>query len=512
MPVSVVLRAENITKTFPGVKALENVSFDLRQGEVHSLCGENGAGKSTLIKTLSGIWRTGTYDGAFYVDDVEAKFTGIADAEAAGVAVIYQELALVSDMTVAENVYLGHEPTKFGCIDWDKMYADASELLGRFGIDIDPVERVGNLGVGKQQLVEIVKALKKESHILILDEPTAALTEREVEILLEMVREICSRGIACIYISHKLDEVFAISDRITVLRDGKSIVTFDAKATDQNEVIRNMVGREIEDLFPFVPGEIGEEVLCVENLTVKDEDGREWVKSVSWQLRRGEILGLGGFMGAGRAELLMNVLGADGTRTGGTVSYKGRPFTPGTPQESIRAGLVMVPEDRKRYGLVLDQSNSFNFSLSSLGKVTRSCGMVDMNQEVRRNEEISRQLRVKAPTIETETGTLSGGNQQKVVLGKALLCKPDVIFLDEPTRGIDVGAKLEVYELINTLKANGTAVVLGSSEMRELMGLSDRIIILAEGRVGGTFERADFSQETLLAAAIGASASPSPFS
>ncbi|MCF3651623.1 sugar ABC transporter ATP-binding protein [Synoicihabitans lomoniglobus] len=508
MSDSLVLRADRITKTFPGVKALEDVSFDLRRGEVHSLCGENGAGKSTLIKTLSGIWATGSYEGAFYVDDNEARFKGIADAEAAGVAVIYQELALVSDMTVAENIYLGHEPTRFGFIDWDRMYADAAELLGRFGIDIDPAERVGNLGVGKQQLVEIVKALKKESHILILDEPTAALTEREVEILLNMVREIRARGIACIYISHKLDEVFAISDRITVLRDGKSIVTLDAAATDQNEVIRNMVGREIEDLFPFVPANAGEEILRVDDLTVQDEDGRDIVKSVSLNLRRGEVLGLGGLMGAGRSELLMNVLGADGTRTGGTVNYRGQPFNPATPQDAIRAGLVMVTEDRKRYGLVLDQSNSFNFSLASLGKVTRRSGMVDVNQEVRRNEEISRQLRVKAPTIETETGTLSGGNQQKVVLGKALLCEPDVIFLDEPTRGIDVGAKLEVYELINALKSRGKAVVLVSSEMPELMGLSDRIIMLAEGRVGGTFARADFSQEKLLAAAIGADTAP----
>ena len=508
-----VLRADHITKSFPGVKALENVSFDLRQGEVHSLCGENGAGKSTLIKTLSGIWAAGTYEGAFYVDGVEARFHGIADAEAAGVAVIYQELALVSDMTVAENIYLRHEPTRFGLIDWDKMYADASALLGRFGIDIDPAERVGNLGVGKQQLVEIVKALKKESHILILDEPTAALTEREVDILLHMVREIRARGIACIYISHKLDEVFAISDRITVLRDGKSIVTLDAAATDQNEVIRNMVGREIADLFPFVPAQPGgEELLRIDNLAVKDEDGHAVVKDLSLSLRRGDVLGLGGLMGAGRSELLMNVLGADGTRTGGTVTLKGRPFAPRTPQESIQAGLVMVTEDRKRYGLVLEQSNSFNFSLSSLGKVTRASGIVDVNTEVRRNEEISRQLRVKAPTIETETGTLSGGNQQKVVLGKSLLCEPDVIFLDEPTRGIDVGAKLEVYQLINDLKARGKAVILVSSEMPELMGLSDRIVMLAEGRVGGTFDRADFSQEKLLAAAIGLGAAAAPSS
>ncbi len=506
----IVLRAEAITKTFPGVKALADVSFDLRAGEVHSLCGENGAGKSTLIKVLSGIWPAGSYEGAFKVDDHTAQFNGIADAEAAGIAVIYQELALVSDMTVAENIYLGHEPTRFGFIDWDKLYHDAAKLLSQFGIDIDPAARVGDLGVGKQQLVEIVKALKKDSHILILDEPTAALTEREVDILLNMVREIRNRGIACIYISHKLDEVFAISDRITVLRDGHSIVTLDAAATDQNEVIRNMVGREIADLFPFVAAPQGEEILRVAHLTVLDDEAHTVVKDVSLTLHRGEVLGIGGLMGAGRSELLMNILGAGGQRTAGTITFKGAPFTPATPQDSIRQGLVMVTEDRKRFGLVLEQSNSFNFTLSSLGKVTRASGLVDVNQEVRRNEVISQQLRVKAPSLETETGTLSGGNQQKVVLGKALLCEPDVIFLDEPTRGIDVGAKLEVYELINTLKAENKAVILVSSEMPELMGLSDRIIMLSEGRVGGEFPRAQFTQEKLLAAAI--SAFPTPTS
>ncbi len=499
---SVVLRADKITKSFPGVKALADVSFDLRRGEVHSLCGENGAGKSTLIKTLSGIWPAGSYAGEFLVDDTPAHFHGIADAEAAGLAVIYQELALVSDMTVAENIYLGHEPKRFGFIDWDKMYRDAGELLQRFGIEIDPTARVGDLGVGKQQLVEIVKALKKDSHILILDEPTAALTEREVDILLKMVREIRDRGIACIYISHKLDEVFAISDRITVLRDGHSIVTLDAASTDQNEVIRHMVGREIEDLFPYVATPRGDEILEVSHLSVSDADSRPVVKDVSFTLHRGEVFGIGGLMGAGRSELLLHILGASGQRTAGAVSFKDAPFNPVTPQDSIRQGLVMVTEDRKRYGLILDKTNSFNFSLASLGKVTRPSGLVDVNAEVRRNEAISAQLQVKAPSLETETGTLSGGNQQKIVLGKALLCDPEVIFLDEPTRGIDVGAKLEVYELINALKADGKAVILVSSEMPELMGLSDRIIMLSEGRVGGEFTRTEFTQEKLLAAAI----------
>ena len=505
MSLDLVLKAEGITKSFPGVKALEDVSFDLRRGEVHSLCGENGAGKSTLIKTLSGIWNFGTYEGSFFVDDTEARFGGIADAETVGLAVIYQELALVDEMTVAENIYLGHEPTRFGFVDWDKMYKDAAALLDHFGIDIDPAERVGNLGVGKQQLVEIVKALKKESHILILDEPTAALTEREVDILLKMIREIKARGIACIYITHKLDEVFAISDRITVLRDGKTIATLQASESSKAEVIRHMVGREIDDLFPYVKADRGECLLEVRNVSVESDEGQKVVRDVSFQVARGEVLGFGGLMGAGRSELLMNVVGAFGKRSSGEVMFKGVAFAPRTPQSAIEKGLVMVTEDRKRYGLVLEQSNGFNLSLSSLTGITASNGLVDVNQEVSRNEGIAKQLQVKAPSLETVTSTLSGGNQQKIVIGKALLCEPDVIFLDEPTRGIDVGAKLEVYELVNALKTQGKAIVIVSSEMPELMGLSDRIIMLSEGAVGGEFGREDFSQETLLAAAISAS-------
>jgi D-xylose transport system ATP-binding protein len=505
MSLDLVLKAKGITKSFPGVKALADVSFDLRRGEVHSLCGENGAGKSTLIKTLSGIWNFGTYEGSFFVDDTEARFSGIADAETVGLAVIYQELALVDEMTVAENIYLGHEPTRFGFVDWDKMYKDAAALLDHFGIDIDPAERVGNLGVGKQQLVEIVKALKKESHILILDEPTAALTEREVDILLKMIREIKARGIACIYITHKLDEVFAISDRITVLRDGKTIATLQASESSKAEVIRHMVGREIDDLFPYVKADRGECLLEARNVSVESDEGQKVVRDVSFQVARGEVLGFGGLMGAGRSELLMNVVGAFGKRSSGEVMFKGEAFAPRTPQSAIEKGLVMVTEDRKRYGLVLEQSNGFNLSLSSLTEITASNGLVDVNQEVSRNEAIAKQLQVKAPSLETVTSTLSGGNQQKIVIGKALLCEPDVIFLDEPTRGIDVGAKLEVYELVNALKTQGKAIVIVSSEMPELMGLSDRIIMLSEGVVGGEFAREDFSQETLLAAAISAS-------
>lgn len=503
MKENVVLYAENITKTFPGVKALSEVSFDLQKGEVHALCGENGAGKSTLIKTLSGIWASGTYEGSFFVDGKEARFQGINDAEKAGIAVIYQELALVNDMTVAENIYLGHEPSKGGLIDWNRMYKDAADLLRHFKIDIDPTLRVGDLGIGKQQLVEIVKALRKESHILILDEPTAALTEQEVDILIGMLRDLKTKGIACIYISHKLDEVFSISDRITVLRDGKTIQTLDTKDTDQSEVIKAMVGREIEDLFPRRPGQFGESLLEVKNLSVKAPEDSIDLKEISFSVRKGEVLGLGGLMGAGRTEVLMHIMGAYGTRESGSIEMYGKPYAGKDPKAAIDAGMVLVSEDRKRFGLVIEQSNNFNFSLSSLDSICRFFGKVDVNKEFLKNEVMSRQLRVKAPSLEVVTGTLSGGNQQKVVLGKALLSEPDVIFLDEPTRGIDVGAKLEVYELINRLTDEGKAVVIVSSELPELMGMSDRIIMLSEGRIGGEFSKEQFNQEALISAAIG---------
>jgi D-xylose transport system ATP-binding protein len=496
-----VLATVDLVKRFPGVVALKGVSFDLRQGEVHALCGENGAGKSTLIKTLGGIHSPS--DGKVWVDGTPVDFKNSKQAEKAGIAVIYQELALVPEMTVAENVFLGAEPKRFGglMVDWETVYREAKTLLDRFGLGIDPAAKVANLGVGHRQLVEIAKALSKNTRVLILDEPTAALTEQEVEVLLDIIRDLRSRGIALIYISHKLDEVFAIADRITVLRDGKSIVTLEAKQSNKGEVIKHMVGRPIDDLFPRKAGTVGEAKLKVDHLTVAYEGANE-LHDISFEVRAGEVLGIGGLMGAGRSETLMHLFGMWGKRIGGTVMLNGKPLGPGnTPDESIRRGLVLVSEDRKRFGLVLDRSIGFNMSLSTLDRVTKG-GLIDTTLETRRNRQLFESLRVKAPSLETVVGTLSGGNQQKVVLGKALLTDPQVVFLDEPTRGIDVGAKLEVYELVNQLTAAGQAVVLVSSELPELMGMSDRIVMLAEGHVGGTFEKSEYSQEKLLAAAM----------
>ena len=494
-----LLSAHQITKRFPGVVALNGVSFDLREGEIHALCGENGAGKSTLIKLLSGIHPHGSYEGKFEVMGKEAQFASIADADKAGLAVIYQELALVEDMTVAENIFLGREPRRWGgFIDWPRMFREAKALLDRFKVTLDPAADVRSLGVGQKQLVEIVKALAKDSKILILDEPTAALAEHEVLILLDILRDLRQRGIGCIYISHKLDEVFAISDRVTVLRDGASVFTSDAAKTSKAEVIKHMVGREISDLFPRRASQPGKMMLEVKNLSVEG-----MLHNISLELRAGEVLGIGGLMGAGRTELLMHLFGALGKRTSGEVRLDGLPFLARKPEDVIRQGLVLVSEDRRRYGLILDNEVGFNLSLSSLGQFSTG-GFINRSRETLTNREYFDSLRIKATGLSATAGKLSGGNQQKIVLGKALMTGPKVIMLDEPTRGIDVGAKIEIYELINRLTAEGKAVLLVSSELPELMGMSDRILMLHEGKVGGEFTRNEATQERLMEAAMGA--------
>jgi D-xylose transport system ATP-binding protein len=506
-----LLAARALTKRFPGVVALRDVNFELRPGEIHALCGENGAGKSTLIKLLAGIHPAGTYTGELQVDGRTVGFRGIRDAESAGIAVITQEFALVDELSVAENIFLGRAPRRGPCVDWLEMHRRAAALLAEFGLAIAPATPVRELGVGQKQLVEIIRAMDKRSRVLVLDEPTAALSEQEVAVLLDHLRRLRAQGTACIYISHKLDEVFALADRITVLRDGASICTLPRGETSISEVIRHMVGREITDLFPRRrPSEGGENrpaprvLLAVRNLSApREAGGAPFLRDLSFEVRAGEVLGIGGLMGAGRTELLMHLFGAWGHRTAGEVMLGGQPLDHPTPREAISRGLVLASEDRRRYGLVLDQAIGFNLSLSDLRRLTRTPGRIDHAAEYSRNQRLFDSMRIKAPGQATIAGTLSGGNQQKVVLGKALMTEPSVVLLDEPTRGIDVGAKLEVYHLINELTATGKGVVLVSSELPELMGMSDRILMLAAGGIGGEFSRADFSQENLLAAAMG---------
>ena len=534
-----LLEARGLTKKFPGVTALRAVAFDLRPGEIHALCGENGAGKSTLIKLLAGIHPHGSYEGELRVDDHAVAFHSIRDAEAAGIAVITQEFALIAELSVAENIFLGRAPRcgPLGLrVDWLEMHRRAAALLADFGLAIPPELPVRELGIGQKQLVEIVRAIDKQSRVLVLDEPTAALSEHEVAVLLGHLRRLRAQGTACIYISHKLDEVFALADRITVLRDGASIVTLPTRDTTIPAIIKHMVGREISDLFPRRPvaasasepilsvprpvaASASEPILSVRALTAAPtKNAPPFLRDITFELRPGEVLGFGGLMGAGRTELLMHLFGAWGHRVSGEVTLRGQPFPAPTPRDAITRGLVLVSEDRKRYGLILPQPIGFNLSLSSLASFTRTpplkrgpqdglyarqLALIDAPAEHEANQHFFTSLRIKAPDQHARVGGLSGGNQQKVVLGKALMTEPTVVLLDEPTRGIDVGAKLEVYELINRLTAEGKAVVLVSSELPELMGMSDRIIMLTAGRIGGTFARADFSQEKLLAAAMG---------
>jgi D-xylose transport system ATP-binding protein len=511
-----LLRADAITKRFGGVLALDGVSFELNEGEIHALCGENGAGKSTLIKVLGGVHPADSYEGALYVDGVPARFRSVRDASRAGIAVIHQELALVEEMTVAENIFLGAEPRRGLAVDWDRIFGGAEELFKRFRLDVDVRALVGDLGVARRQLVEIVRALRSRSRVLVLDEPTAALSDRETEHLLDILRELRKERVGCIYISHKLGEVLAVADRITVLRDGKSVAALDARTATTGEIIRHMVGREIVDLFPRrapprgQPG--GSADLSAKGdaplLRVRDLDvaatpsGPLVLSGVSFEARAGEVVGIGGLMGAGRTELVMHLFGVFGHRRRGVVEVDGHPLRGGSPRESMAAGMVLVSEDRKRYGLVLEESVRFNLSLSVLERFAPH-GFIDEAAEEKAIRASYAELRIKARSLSAEARELSGGNQQKIVIGKAMLVGPRVVLLDEPTRGIDVGAKVEVYELVNRLTAQGKAVVLVSSELPELLGMSDRVLVLHEGSISGAFDRAAASPERVLAAAMG---------
>ncbi len=511
-----LLETRALTKRFPGVVALDRVDFELRAGEIHALCGENGAGKSTLIKLLSGIHPHGSYEGELRAGDRVVAFRGVRDAEAAGIAVITQEFALVEELSVAENIFLGREPRRGWQLDWMEMHRRAVVLLADFGLAIPPEAPVRSLGIGQKQLVEIIRAVDKQTRILVLDEPTAALTGRETTVLLEHLRRLRAQGTACIYISHKLDEVFALADRITVLRDGASVTTLATRDTTIPLVIKFMVGRELGSLFPprrtdvtadFSPAGDTTPLLTVRNLQVARTAGDPpFLRDISFEVRPGEVLGWGGLMGAGRTELLLHLFGAWGHRISGEVALGGRPHASPTPRSSIARGLILTSEDRRRYGLVLEQDIGFNLSLSHLRNFMRASGRIDTSAEDVRNQKLFTTLQIKAPHPQARVGGLSGGNQQKVVLGRALMTTPHVLLLDEPTRGIDVGAKQEVYTLIRQLTAEGKAVILVSSELPELIGLSDRILMLAGGRIGGEFVRGNFQPEQLLAAAMGRAA------
>ena len=494
----------DITKEFPGIKALDGVNLDLFEGEFHSLVGENGAGKSTLMKVLSGVYPFGNYEGDIVINGDVQQFHTIREAEGAGIAIIFQELSLVKELTVAENIFLGREPAKWGVINWNKVYQDAAKLLKELHLDIDPRIEVGNLGIGQQQLVEIAKALSQEAKLLVLDEPTAALTESEVETLFEILRKLKACGVGMIYISHKLGEVFDMSDRITVLRDGQTVATHPTSELDKDKVISLMVGRDVGDIFPEVTHDFGDVALEVKNLTVFDTEhpDKKVVDDLSFSVRKGEVLGIAGLMGAGRSELLTAIFGAWKGKTERRVFVEGREIAINSPRDAISNGLGFVTEDRKRYGLILDQTIVDNSTLAGLSQISGRF-ITNRTKEMSATKEAMEKLNVKANSPLTVAGTLSGGNQQKVVLGKWLLTGPKVLFLDEPTRGIDVGAKQEIYSEINRLAEEDLAIVMVSSELPEVLGLSDRVLVIYEGKLFGEFTKETATPENVMAAATG---------
>ncbi len=497
-----ILRMRGITKTFPGVKALQDVNLAVRRGEIHAICGENGAGKSTLMKVLSGVYPHGSYDGEIFFDGEPCRFSDIRDSERHGIVIIHQELALSPYLSIAENIFLGNERTSRGLIDWNRTNAEAAELLERVGLRENPVTRAMDVGVGKQQLVEIAKALSKQVRLLILDEPTASLNDEDSAHLLDLLRGLREEGITSVIISHKLNEIQAIADSTTILRDGRTIETLDMSGEEVTEerIIAGMVGRDLEHRFPPHEPKIGEEALRIEDWTVHSpsQHDRVVVSGANLTLRRGEIVGLAGLMGAGRTELAMSVFGRSyGVGISGRVYKNGGEIQLRTVGEAIGHGLAYATEDRKRYGLNLIDDIKRNVSAAALGKLARR-GWVDDNKEYQVADGFRESMNIKAPSVLSVTGKLSGGNQQKVVLSKWIFTDADVLILDEPTRGIDVGAKYEIYSIINRLADQGKAILVISSELPELLGVCDRVYAMSAGRITGEVSRAEATPERLM--------------
>ncbi|MCX7520807.1 sugar ABC transporter ATP-binding protein [Microbacterium sp. STN6] len=497
-----ILEMRGITKTFPGVKALQDVSIEVKRGHVHAICGENGAGKSTLMKVLSGVYPAGTYEGQIVFEGEEMEFKSINDSEAAGIVIIHQELALSPYLSIAENIFLGNEQQSGGWIDWNKTNLEAGKLLARVGLRDNPITKIMDIGVGKQQLVEIAKALSKEVKLLILDEPTAALNDDDSAHLLDLIKHLQEQGITSIIISHKLNEIKAIADDVTIIRDGKAIETLDMVADEitEDRIIKGMVGRDLEHRYPDHTPHIGDELLRVEDWSVYHplDRERQVVKDANIMVRAGEIVGIAGLMGAGRTELAMSIFGHSyGHNITGRVYKRGEEIKTNTVAAAIDNGIAYATEDRKRYGLNLIEDIKRNISGASLQKLTKG-GWVDGNEEYVVAEGYRKSMNIKAPSVAAITGKLSGGNQQKVVLSKWMYANPDVLILDEPTRGIDVGAKYEIYGIINKLADEGKGIIVISSELPELLGICDRIYALSEGRITADVPREQATAEYLM--------------
>lgn len=499
-----ILQMVNLSKEFSGVKALSDVSFSVGRGEIHALVGENGAGKSTMMKILCGIYPHGSFEGKLIYEGREQQFTNIKDSEKAGIAIIFQELTLVKSMSICENIFLGDEIRKYGAVQWNEQIRITTELLQKLHLEMDPMTIAGELGVGQQQLIEIAKALNKKARLLILDEPTSSLTDVDTKNLMQIIKELKAEGTTCIYISHKLNEIFEIADAVTVIRDGRTITTEKIENLDENKIVSYMVGRELTQHFPRKPHTAGDTVLELKDWTVMNPEmpDRKLLDGIHMVVKRGEILGFAGLMGAGRTELALSIFGMY-PHTGDSKLYlDGREVDIDSPEKAIEAGIGYASEDRKRYGLILQSDIKTNISLASLKKLCRR-GSIAANEEIEKSQGYMDLLKIKATSIYQPTGSLSGGNQQKVVLSKWLLTNPRILILDEPTRGIDVGAKVEIYNEMNHLVDQGMCIIMISSEMPEILGMSDRIYVMSEGKIRGEFDWREATQETILSCAIG---------
>ena len=497
-----ILEMRQITKDFSGVKALDAVDLTIVDDEIHALVGENGAGKSTLMNVLSGVYPHGTYKGDILLEGKECTFRDIKDSERLGIVIIHQELALIPFLSIAENIFLGNEQSSGGIIDWNSTARRAGELLKKVGLEENPNTLIGDIGVGKQQLVEIAKALSKDVKLLILDEPTAALNDEESDNLLDLLIDLKAHGVTCILISHKLNEVEKVSDQITIIRDGKVIETLVKGKSDFHEdrIIQSMVGREITDRWPERQHKIGEEVFRVEDWNVyhPQHEDRKVINDASFTIRKGEVVGFAGLMGAGRTEIAMSLFGRSyGQKHSGNIFKDGKEIQLHNVSQAVDNGIAYVSEDRKNYGLILIQDIKNNVSLANLKKVSRN-GIINTNEEILQTDSYRKRLSVRCRGLQQTVQTLSGGNQQKVVLSKWLMAEPDILLLDEPTRGIDVGAKYEIYTIINKLALEGKAVLMISSEMPELLGMCDRIYVVNSGEIAGVLDRSEASQESIM--------------
>jgi putative multiple sugar transport system ATP-binding protein len=501
-----ILEINNLTKEFPGVRALENVSLKIKKGEIHSLCGENGAGKSTLMSCISGVYPKNTYEGNVKYKGHETHYHSVKDSEKEGLSIIHQELALSPYLSIYENIFLGHMETRFGIINWNKYIKESKKYLTTVGLNEPPETIVSKLGVGKQQLVEIARALSKKTELLILDEPTSSLNDDESEKLLNLMLELKKQGITLVMISHKLNEVLKVADTVTILRDGKSISAYDVKNDNLTEemIIKDMVGRDLTHRFPERKSTPGETVMEVKNWTVYHPEYHtiKIVDNVSFYLRKGEILAFCGPMGAGRTELMMSLFGRSyGFRSTGELSIKGKKLTLNNPRAAIDAGLGYVSEDRKNLGLILIQDVKTNISHSSLDKISK-LGIINSQKEIAAAERYRKELNIRTPSIMQFVRNLSGGNQQKVAVSKTLFANPDIFIVDEPTRGIDVGAKTEIYGIMNDIIAAGKSVIMVSSELPEALGMADRIYVMNEGKIKGVLSGKEATQEKIMHMAL----------